>query len=75
MRFRLDQAIQALQVGGFNQMVLTKTKVNVLVYFHNRLWYDMVCSSAIKTVTFDFAIAPYKITLFSFFFLYLTLQV
>ena len=49
MRFRLDQAIQALQVGGFNQMVLTKTKVNVLVYFHNRLWYDMVCSSAIKT--------------------------
>ena len=47
--FGIAQAIWAVQVGGFNLMVLTETKVTGQAYFHNRLGYNVVFLSEINT--------------------------
>ena len=47
--FRLAQAIRAVQVGGFNLMVLTETKVTRKSYCHTRLGLEVVCSLVINT--------------------------
>ena len=37
------QAIQAEQIGGFDLMILTETKVTNQSYCCDRMIYDMVC--------------------------------
>ena len=41
--FRIMQDIQVVQIGGFDLIVLTETKVTNQDYCHNRLGYNMVC--------------------------------
>ena len=45
----LTQAIQALQIGVFDLMVLTDTKITNLACFLNSLRYDVLCSLMITT--------------------------
>ena len=41
---RLDQAIQAVERGRFDVMLLTKTQIQSEAYSHNHLGYDVTCS-------------------------------
>ena len=43
---RLAQAVQAIELGGFNLMVLTKMKTSMSLYFRNRLGYGIIYSTA-----------------------------
>ena len=45
----LVQDIWAVQIGGFDLMVLTERKVTNQAYYHNRLGYYMVCYPNILT--------------------------
>ena len=40
--FEIEQAIRAVQIGGFNLMILTETEVTDQAYCHSRLGYDVV---------------------------------
>ena len=40
--FRLEQAIQAVHIGGFDLMILTATNITDQAYGHNMLGYDVV---------------------------------
>ena len=44
--FGMAQAIQAVDRGSFDMMLLTKTKISTTVYCQNRLGYEVNCSSA-----------------------------
>ena len=35
-----------MEHGGFDVMLLTKTEIQLEAYSHNRLGYDMTCSTA-----------------------------
>ena len=45
--FRLPQAIRAVQIGNYNLILMTETKIPDVVYCHNYLRYDIVCSQAV----------------------------
>ena len=40
--FRLVQAIRKVEHGGFDIMLLTKTKIQTEEYSQNRMGYDMI---------------------------------
>ena len=42
----MAQAIQAVERGVFDVMLLTKTKIQSETYLHNRLGYNLTCSAA-----------------------------
>ena len=44
--FRLAQAIRAVERGGFDVMLLTKTKIQLEAYSHNRLGFIVTCLAA-----------------------------
>ena len=39
------QAIRAVERGGFDGMILTKTKISTTAYFRNRINYKVTCST------------------------------
>ena len=41
----MAQAIQAVDRGGFDMMLLTKTNISTTVYCRNRLEYVVKCSA------------------------------
>ena len=41
--FWLGQAIQAVEGGGFDVMLLTEMKIQLDAYLHNRLGYNVTC--------------------------------
>ena len=41
--YRLTQAIQVLQIGGFNLMILTEIKITDQSYCFSSLGYNAVC--------------------------------
>ena len=43
--FGMAQAIQAVDRGGFDMMLLTKTKISMTVYCRNRLEYEVKFSA------------------------------
>ena len=43
--FRIVQAVQAVKLGSFDLMVLTKTNISTSVYCRNRLVYDIFLSA------------------------------
>ena len=45
-RFGLAQSVQADDLGGFDLMVLTKTKISTMAYCWNQLGCNIVCSTA-----------------------------
>ena len=45
--FRITHAIRAVQIGGFDLMILMDTKVNNQAYCHNMMGYDVVFLPAI----------------------------
>ena len=45
----IAHVIWAVQVGGFDLMVLTETNITNQAYCRNRLGYDVVCSPDITT--------------------------
>ena len=47
--FRISQAIQVVQIGGFYLMILADTKINNQAYFHNRMGYYVVFLTDITT--------------------------
>ena len=47
--FSLPQAIRSMQIGKYNLMLMTKTKIMDEEYCHNYLGYDNVCSQAVGT--------------------------
>ena len=40
--FGIVQAIRAVQIGGFNIIFLSETKITNQDYFHNRLGYEVL---------------------------------
>ena len=47
--FGRTQAIRSAQIGGFNIIILTDTKITDQAYWHSRLSYNVVCLSEITT--------------------------
>ena len=47
--FGLAKAIWAVEHGGFEVMVLTKTKISTLAYCWNRIGYKVTCLTARPT--------------------------
>ena len=47
--FGIAQVVQVVELGVFNLMVLTKTKISTVFYCRNRLGYDIVLSPAQPT--------------------------
>ena len=47
----LAEAIWLVQLGSFNVMLLTKTNITSKEYFHNRIFYDMLCLPEFTTDT------------------------
>ena len=41
--FGIAQAVRAVDLGGFELMVLTEMRISVAVYFRNRLGYEIFC--------------------------------
>ena len=44
--FELAQSIQTVERGGFDEMLITKTKIQLEAYSHDRLSYNMICLAA-----------------------------
>ena len=42
--FGIAQVVREVELGGFDFMVLTETKISTAAYFHNRMVYNIVCS-------------------------------
>ena len=51
MGFGLAQAARAVELGGFDFMIPTKTNISTATYFRNRLGYNIVCSTERPTST------------------------
>ena len=49
--FVLPQAIQVVQLGNYDLMLLTDTNILNKTYYHNHLGYNVVCSQAVVTAT------------------------
>ena len=47
----MPEAIQAVQKGNYNIMLLTETKIHDSVYFPKLLGYDVYCSMVTATAT------------------------
>ena len=43
--FGLAQAIWAVECGGFDIILLTETKIQTEAFSHNRLGYNVICST------------------------------
>ena len=45
----MTQAIHTVEIGGFDVMILTKTKISTTVYCWNWLGFEVTCSTAHPT--------------------------
>ena len=49
--FGMTQAIHTVEIGGFDVMILTKTKISTSAYCRNQLGYEVNCLTAQPTRT------------------------